>query len=49
MIIGRDGDIVTRADGTKTSVADDILDVVVSETTTAAVAAETSKEHEPTT
>ena len=49
VIIGRDGGVVTRAHGTKMSVADDILDVVVSETTTAAVAAETSKEHEPTT
>ena len=49
VIIGRDGGIVTRAHGTKMSVADDILDVVVSEATTAAVAADTSKEHEPTT
>jgi phosphopantothenoylcysteine decarboxylase/phosphopantothenate--cysteine ligase len=49
VIIGRDGGVVTRAHGTKLSVADGILDVVVSETTTAAVAAETSKEHEPTT
>ena len=49
VVIGRDGGIVTRAHGTKMSVADDILDVVVSEATTAAVAADTSKEHEPTT
>lgn len=49
VVIGRDGEIVTRAHGTKTSVADDILDVVVSETTTTAVAADTAKEHEPTT
>lgn len=49
VVIGRDGEIVTRADGTKTSVADDILDVVVSESTTTAVAADTTKEHEPTT
>lgn len=49
VVIGRDGEIVTRAHGTKTSVADDILDVVVSETTTTAVAADTTKEHEPTT
>lgn len=49
VVIGRDGEVVTRAHGTKTSVADDILDVVVSESTTAAVAADTTKEHEPTT
>ncbi len=48
VVIGRDGGIVTRAHGTKMSVADDILDVVVSEATTAAVAADTPKEHEPT-
>lgn len=48
VVIGRDGEVVTRAHGTKTSVADDILDVVVSETTTTAVAADTTKEHEPT-
>jgi phosphopantothenoylcysteine decarboxylase/phosphopantothenate--cysteine ligase len=49
VVIGRDGGIVTRAHGTKMSVAEDILDVVVSEATTAPVAADTSKEHEPTT
>ncbi|KRE23594.1 bifunctional phosphopantothenoylcysteine decarboxylase/phosphopantothenate--cysteine ligase CoaBC [Agromyces sp. Soil535] len=49
VVIGRDGEIVTRAHGTKASVADDILDVVVSESTTAASAADTTKEHEPTT
>jgi phosphopantothenoylcysteine decarboxylase/phosphopantothenate--cysteine ligase len=48
VVIGRDGEIVTRAHGTKSSVADDILDVVVSESTTAASAADTTKEHEPT-
>lgn len=48
VVIGRSGEIVTRVHGTKMSVADDILDVVVSETTTAAVAADTTKEHEPT-
>ncbi|NUT59136.1 MAG: bifunctional phosphopantothenoylcysteine decarboxylase/phosphopantothenate--cysteine ligase CoaBC [Agromyces sp.] len=49
VVIGRDGEIVTRAHGTKTSVAHDILDVVVSMATTTAVAADTTKEHEPTT
>jgi phosphopantothenoylcysteine decarboxylase / phosphopantothenate---cysteine ligase len=48
VVIGRDGEIVTRAHGTKSSVADDILDVVVSESTAAASAADTTKEHEPT-
>jgi len=49
VVIRRDGEIVTRAHGTKSSVADDILDVVVSESTTATSAADTTKEHEPTT
>ncbi|HEU0181881.1 MAG TPA: bifunctional phosphopantothenoylcysteine decarboxylase/phosphopantothenate--cysteine ligase CoaBC [Agromyces mariniharenae] len=49
VVIGRDGEIVTRAHGTKASVAHDILDVVVSMATTTAVAADTTKEHEPTT
>ena len=48
VVIGRSGEVVTRAHGTKMSVADDILDVVVSETTITAVAADTTKEHEPT-
>jgi phosphopantothenoylcysteine decarboxylase/phosphopantothenate--cysteine ligase len=48
VVIGRSGAVVTRAHGTKMSVADDILDVVVSETTITAVAADTTKEHEPT-
>ncbi|MEF3403870.1 bifunctional phosphopantothenoylcysteine decarboxylase/phosphopantothenate--cysteine ligase CoaBC [Agromyces sp. CCNWLW203] len=47
VVIGRDGGVVTRAHGTKQSVAHDILDVVVTEVT-AATAATTSKEHEPT-
>jgi phosphopantothenoylcysteine decarboxylase/phosphopantothenate--cysteine ligase len=48
VVIGRSGDVVTRAHGTKMSVADDILDVVVSELATAAAPADTTKEHEPT-
>jgi phosphopantothenoylcysteine decarboxylase / phosphopantothenate---cysteine ligase len=48
VVIGRGGEVVARAHGTKLSVADEILDVVVSETTTTAVAADTTKEHEPT-
>ncbi|MFC9558479.1 bifunctional phosphopantothenoylcysteine decarboxylase/phosphopantothenate--cysteine ligase CoaBC [Agromyces sp. NPDC056965] len=48
VVIGRSGDVVTRAHGTKQSVAHDILDVVVTEVT-AATTATTSKEHEPTT
>jgi phosphopantothenoylcysteine decarboxylase/phosphopantothenate--cysteine ligase len=48
VVIGRSGEVVTRAHGTKLSVADEILDVVVSEKTTTAVAADTTKEHEPT-
>jgi phosphopantothenoylcysteine decarboxylase / phosphopantothenate---cysteine ligase len=45
VVIGRDGEVVTRAHGTKSSVAHVILDVVVSESTTPAVAADTTKEH----
>jgi phosphopantothenoylcysteine decarboxylase/phosphopantothenate--cysteine ligase len=45
VVIGRDGGVVTRAHGTKQSVAHDILDVVVTEVT-AATAATTSKESE---
>lgn len=45
VVIGRDGDVVTRAHGTKQSVAHDILDVVVTEVT-AATAATNSKESE---
>jgi phosphopantothenoylcysteine decarboxylase/phosphopantothenate--cysteine ligase len=48
VVIGRGGEVVTRAHGTKMSVADEILDVVVSETTTAPAASDTTKEHEPT-
>ena len=48
VVIGRSGEIVTRAHGTKSSVADDIIDVVVSEMTTTVAAAHTTKEHEPT-
>ncbi|MDF2573842.1 MAG: coaBC [Agromyces sp.] len=48
VVLGRSGDVVTRAHGTKMSVADDILDVVVSELATAAAPADTTKEHEPT-
>lgn len=48
VVIGRGGEIVTRAHGTKMSVAEDILDVVVSELTTAATPADPAKEHEPT-
>ena len=48
VVIGRSGEIVTRAHGTKLSVADDIIDVVVSEMTTTVAAADTTKEHEPT-
>lgn len=47
VVIGPDGSIVTRAHGTKLSVAHDILDVVVSVTTTAARAATTTKESDP--
>lgn len=47
VVIGRSGEIVTRAHGTKRSVADDILDVVVSELATAAATADPTKEHEP--
>jgi phosphopantothenoylcysteine decarboxylase/phosphopantothenate--cysteine ligase len=36
VVIGRDGEIVARAHGTKSSVAHGILDVVVSEATTTA-------------
>ena len=49
VVIGRGGEVVTRARGTKTSVADAILDAVVPETTTTAVTADTAKEHEPIT
>jgi phosphopantothenoylcysteine decarboxylase/phosphopantothenate--cysteine ligase len=45
VVIGPDGEIVTRAHGTKSSVAHVILDVVVSVSTTSAVAADTTKEH----
>lgn len=48
VVIGRSGEIVTRAHGTKLSVADDILDVVVFELATAATTADPTKEHEPT-
>ncbi|MBT2499899.1 bifunctional phosphopantothenoylcysteine decarboxylase/phosphopantothenate--cysteine ligase CoaBC [Agromyces sp. ISL-38] len=48
VVIGANGDVVTRAHGTKLSVAHDILDVVVSELTTTARAATTPKEPEPT-
>ncbi len=48
VVIGEGGDVVTRAHGTKLSVAHAILDVVVSDATTAAKAATTQKEHEPT-
>jgi phosphopantothenoylcysteine decarboxylase / phosphopantothenate---cysteine ligase len=48
VVIGPSGEVVTRAHGTKMSVADDILDVIVSETAITAVAADTTKEHEPT-
>jgi phosphopantothenoylcysteine decarboxylase / phosphopantothenate---cysteine ligase len=47
VIIGRRGEIVSRVRGTKMSVADGLLDVVASERT-AATAADTMKEHEPT-
>jgi phosphopantothenoylcysteine decarboxylase / phosphopantothenate---cysteine ligase len=47
VVIGRNGEIVTRAHGTKLSVADDILDVVVSETTATTAATDPMKEHEP--
>lgn len=47
VVIGPDGSVVTRAHGTKLSVAHDILDVVVSVTTTAARAATTTKESDP--
>ncbi|KRC62878.1 phosphopantothenoylcysteine decarboxylase [Agromyces sp. Root81] len=46
LVIGRDGVVVTRAHGTKLSVAHDILDVVVSQVTTAAHAAQSTKEPE---
>src|SRR4029450_5205527 len=48
IVIGRDGGSVPRAHGTKTSVADEILAVVVSNATTTAAAADTTKEDEPT-
>ena len=48
VVIGRGGEIVTRVHGTKMSVAHGILDVVVSETTSAAAAAEHPKEVEST-
>ncbi|MDQ0575511.1 bifunctional phosphopantothenoylcysteine decarboxylase/phosphopantothenate--cysteine ligase CoaBC [Agromyces albus] len=47
VVIGAGGDVVTRAHGTKLSVAHDILDVVVSELTTTARAATTPKESKP--
>ncbi|PWC04074.1 bifunctional phosphopantothenoylcysteine decarboxylase/phosphopantothenate--cysteine ligase CoaBC [Agromyces badenianii] len=47
VVIGDDGTIVTRAHGTKLSVAHAILDVVVSEATTAASTATTTKESDP--
>jgi phosphopantothenoylcysteine decarboxylase/phosphopantothenate--cysteine ligase len=46
IVIGAGGEIVARAHGTKMSVADEILDVVVSETP-ATAASDTTKEHEP--
>ena len=49
VVIGRGGEVVTRARGTKISVADAILDAVVPDTTTTAVTADTAKEHEPIT
>ncbi|WP_173924129.1 bifunctional phosphopantothenoylcysteine decarboxylase/phosphopantothenate--cysteine ligase CoaBC [Agromyces sp. Marseille-P2726] len=48
VVIGRSGEIVTRVHGTKMSVAHGILDVVVSETTSAAAAADHPKEVEST-
>ena len=48
VVIGRGGEIVTRVHGTKMSVAHGILDVVVSETTSVAAAAEHPKEVEST-
>ena len=46
VVIGSDGDVVTRAHGTKVSVAHSILDVVVSLLTIPPIAA-TPKEHDP--
>lgn len=46
VVIGPEGDVVTRAHGTKLSVAHEILDVVGSQQTTAARAATTTKESE---
>ncbi|WP_157001221.1 bifunctional phosphopantothenoylcysteine decarboxylase/phosphopantothenate--cysteine ligase CoaBC [Agromyces laixinhei] len=46
VVIGDGGAVVARADGTKLSVAHDILDVVVAQATTAAPAATTPKESE---
>jgi phosphopantothenoylcysteine decarboxylase/phosphopantothenate--cysteine ligase len=48
VVIGTGGEVVTRAHGSKLSVAHAILDVVVSDATTAAKAATTPKEHENT-
>jgi phosphopantothenoylcysteine decarboxylase / phosphopantothenate---cysteine ligase len=48
VVIGTGGEVVTRAHGSKLSVAHEILDVVVSDATTAAKAATTTKEHENT-
>ncbi|HET6673512.1 MAG TPA: bifunctional phosphopantothenoylcysteine decarboxylase/phosphopantothenate--cysteine ligase CoaBC [Agromyces sp.] len=48
VVIGAGGEIVTRAHGTKMSVADEILDMVVAETATTTAPSDTTKEHEPT-
>jgi len=48
VVLRAGGDVVTRAHGSKLSVAHAILDVVVSDATTAATAATTTKEHENT-
>ena len=48
VVIAAGGAVVTRAHGSKLSVAHAILDVVVSDATTAATAATTTKEHENT-
>jgi phosphopantothenoylcysteine decarboxylase/phosphopantothenate--cysteine ligase len=48
VVVGRHGEIVTRVHGTKMSVAHGILDVIASESTSTAAAADTTKEVEPT-
>ena len=48
VVIAAGGAVVTRAHGSKLSVAHAILDVVVSDATTTATAATTTKEHENT-